>query len=165
MIGVSDYKGDELDLKFASKDASDISAAVSSAAQKLLNSDGKEHVFVYNLTTDKQRYQLPEKKSIQKLLQEIGTRATANDILIIFFAGHGVMEGKNKKEFYLLTADASKASVGEGVTDVGISTAELTDWIKPQNIKAQKRILIFDACNSGQAIKDFVNWGQMTSNM
>ena len=31
--------------------------------------------------------------------------------------------------------------------------------MKPQNIKAQKRILIFDACNSGQAIKDFVQMG------
>jgi len=42
---------------------------------------------------------------------------------------------------------------------VGISTDELTDWMKPQNIRAQKRILIFDACNSGQAIKDIVKIG------
>jgi uncharacterized caspase-like protein/WD40 repeat protein len=170
MVGVSDYKGDELDLKYAAKDATDISSAVSNAAKKLLNNDGKEHVFMYNLTTAKEHYQLPEKKSIKKVLEEIGKKATANDILLIFFAGHGVMEvlpdGKagEKKQFYFLTADASKISAVSAVADVGISTAELTEWMKPQNIKAQKRILIFDACNSGQAIKDFVKMGNENQN-
>ncbi|MBC7508854.1 MAG: caspase family protein, partial [Ferruginibacter sp.] len=160
MVGVSDYKGDELDLKYAAKDATDISNAIANAAKKLLNADGKEHVFMYNLTTAKERYQLPEKNSIKKVLEEIGKKATANDILMIFFAGHGVMGGEaDKKQFYFLTADASKASTVNAVADVGISTAELTEWMKPQNIKAQKRILIFDACNSGQAINDFVKMG------
>jgi uncharacterized caspase-like protein len=155
MIGVSDYKGGELDLKYAAKDATDISSAVSVAAKKLLNSDGKEHVFVYNLTTASDRYQFPEKNSIRQVLKDIGTKANPNDILMIFFAGHGVMSGENdKKQFYFLTADASTLSTTTSVKDVGISTAELIEWMKPQNIKAQKRILIFDACNSGQAIND-----------
>ncbi|MFZ4771184.1 MAG: caspase family protein, partial [Ferruginibacter sp.] len=163
MIGVSEYKGDELDLKYAAKDAGDISNAVSNAAKKLLNNDGKEHVFMYNLTTAQEHYLLPEKNSIKKVLEEIGKKATANDILLIFFAGHGVMETE-KKQFYFLTADASKASAVSAIADVGISTAELTEWMKPQNIKAQKRILIFDACNSGQAIKDFVQLGSSDQN-
>ncbi len=155
MVGVSDYKGNELDLKYAAKDATDISAAISAAAKKLLNTDEKEHVFIYNLTTAKDHYQLPEKNSIKKILEEIGRKATANDILFIFFAGHGVMAGEaDKKQFYFLTADASTLSTTNAVKDVGISTAELVEWMKPQNIKAQKRILIFDACNSGQAIND-----------
>lgn len=159
MVGISDYKGDELDLKFAAKDAIDLSGAVSNAARKLLNTDGKEHVFMYNLTTAAGRSLLPEKNSIRKTFEEIGKKATANDILLVFFAGHGVMEG-DKKQFYFLTADASKASAASAIAEVGISTAELTEWMKPQQIKAQKRILIFDACNSGQAIKDFVKIGK-----
>lgn len=158
MVGVSDYKGEKLDLKYAAKDANDIANAISLSAKKLLNTDGKEHVFVYDLTTSEKRFRLPEKNSIKKVLEEIGTKATANDILMIFFAGHGVMAG-DKKQFYFLTADASDATGAEAVTDVGISTAELTEWMKPQNIKAQKRILIFDACNSGQAIRDLVKVG------
>ena len=31
--------------------------------------------------------------------------------------------------------------------------------IRDRVLKAQKRILVFDACNSGQAIKDFVKMG------
>ena len=160
MVGVSDYKGDELDLKYASKDATDISAVISSASKNLLNIDGTEHVFMYNLTNNKEHYQLPEKNSIKKLLGDIGKKATANDILLIFFAGHGVMQGKaENKQFYFLTADASQASAASLASEVGISMAELTEWIKPANIKAQKRIMIFDACNSGQAIRDFVTLG------
>jgi WD40 repeat protein/uncharacterized caspase-like protein len=156
MIGISDYKGTELDLKYASKDAADLSVALAASARKLLNTDGKEHVFMYNLTTEGQHYLLPEKKAIQKTLEEIGHKAAPNDILFLFFAGHGVMAGE-QKQFYFLTADASKDAV---VAIAGISTAELTEWMKPANIKAQKRILIFDACNSGQAINDLITIGK-----
>jgi len=41
----------------------------------------------------------------------------------------------------------------------GISTKELFEWIQPSRIKAQKRVLILDACNSGQAINDIVKLG------
>ena len=165
MVGVSDYKGDELDLKYAAKDATDFSRALGASARKLLNTDGKEHVFLYNLTTSDFRYLLPEKQSIRKVLEEIGSKATASDILLIFFAGHGVMaapatgDEKEKNQFYFLTADASPATAAAALPEVGISTADLAGWMKPQNIKAQKRILIFDACNSGQAIRDFVKLG------
>lgn len=153
MVGVSDYKGDGMDLDFAAIDATDVSSALKDAAGKLL---GKEHVFMYNLTTAKEHYMFPEKNSIKKVFEEIGKKATANDILFIFFSGHGVMEGEGKKQFYYMTADASGF---DAFADAGISTAELTEWIKPQNIKAQKRILILDACHSGQAINDFVKLG------
>lgn len=153
MVGVSDYKGDKMDLDFAAIDATDISNALKDAAVKLL---GKEHVFMYNLTTAKERYMLPEKNSIKKVLEDIGKKATANDILFIFLSGHGVMEGEGKKLFYYMTADAADF---DAYAVAGISTTELTEWIKPQNIKAQKRILILDACHSGQAINDFVKLG------
>ncbi|HMU46591.1 MAG TPA: caspase family protein [Chitinophagaceae bacterium] len=160
LVGVSDYKGEELDLKYATKDATDISNALEAASRKLLDIDNKEHVFIYRLTTEKDHYLLPQKNSIKKTFEEISKKATANDILMIFFAGHGVMAGDEKKQFYFLGADASPLSATEATADVGISTAELTEWIKPANVKAQKKVLIFDACNSGQAIRDFVQLGK-----
>jgi hypothetical protein len=63
-----------------------------------------------------------------------------------------------------LTADASKTSGSKELPEVGVSTTELIEWMKPQNIKAQKRILIFDACNSGQAIKEIVRIGNSGQN-
>lgn len=154
IVGVSDYKGTELDLKYAAKDANDIAKALGFSARKLLNTDGKEHVFIYNLNTAKDAT-FPEKLSIKNAITDVGKKATANDIFLVFFAGHGVMEGE-KKQFYFLTADASRESL---VPQVGISTFELSEWMKPANIKAQKRILIFDACNSGQAVNELVKIG------
>lgn len=163
LVGVSDYKGTEMDLKYAAKDATDIGNAIKVSAEKMLNTDSNQHVFIYNLTTNKEHYLLPEKNSIKNVLGEIGKKATANDILLLFFAGHGVMHGE-RKQFYFLTADASYSTAVNAPADVGISTQELTEWMKPQNIRAQKRILIFDACNSGQAINDFVKLGEEKSN-
>jgi WD40 repeat protein len=152
IIGVSNYKGNELDLTYADKDAEEIGKAIRLASAKLLNSAGGEHVYMYNLNTGEDRNGFPDKKSIQEVFNEIAGKATANDILLIFFAGHGtVTEYKNQKQFYFLTSDAS---VLADPAEAGISTRELIDWIRPQKIKAQKRILIMDACNSGQAIND-----------
>ena len=153
VVGVSDYKSTALHLNYAAKDAQDIGNAISISASKLLNKDGKEHVFIYNFNTGKERYSYPDKKSITQIFDTIAKKATANDILLVFFAGHGTVDvdKNNKKQFYFLTSDASSFNnIGES----GISSKELIDWIQPKNIKAQKRILIMDACNSGQAIND-----------
>ena len=163
VVGVSDYKGEELDLSFAAKDAVDIANAIDASAKKLLNTDGNEHVFIYKLHTGTGRYKFPEKNSIRQVFTEIAAKAQPNDILLIFFAGHGVMESE-KNQFYFLTADASNATVSGALKNVGISTNELSEWIKPQTMKAQKRILIFDACNSGQAIKEMISIGQKGQN-
>lgn len=158
IVGVSDYKGTELDLRYAAKDANDIAGAIDVAAKKLLNTDDKDHVFVYKLHTAEGHDLFPEKNSIKKLINDIGAKAQPNDILLIFFAGHGKWD-KDKNQFFFLTADASRETVASSISDVGISMQELTDWIQPSKMKAQKRILVFDACNSGQAIKDFVKIG------
>lgn len=158
-IGVSDYKGDQLDLGFAAKDAVDLGRVFGAAAQKLLNTKpGEEHVFLYRLNTDSNRSGYPDKNTIRKTFEEIGLKAGPNDILLVFFAGHGVMQGQ-QQQFYFLTADAGPNQTDDQLQQTGISSAELMDWIQPLRIKAQKRILIFDACNSGEALKNFVKIG------
>jgi WD40 repeat protein/uncharacterized caspase-like protein len=157
-IGVSEYKDSTLRLRYAAKDAEDLGSVFSLAARKLLNANGEEHVFVYRLTTGKSRTGFPDKNTIRQTISEIGKKAGPNDILLVFFAGHGIMRGE-KKKFYFLTSEATKTAINDVIETVSISTAELTEWIKPDNIKAQKRVLIFDACNSGQAIRDFVKMG------
>lgn len=160
MVGVSDYKGTKLDLRYPAKDAQDLSSALYLAARKLLNTDGREHVFMYNINTGDKRSFFPEKKAIRQVFETISKKATANDILFVFFAGHGTSRvaavGKGRPQFYFLTAEASSA---EDYGYAGISMQEIAEWMKPANIKAQKRILIFDACNSGQAINDFITLG------
>ncbi len=154
-IGVSDYKSSDLKLSYAAKDAEDMANAFLLAASKLLNKNNEEHVFVYRLHTGTGRTGYPDKNTIRLTLEEIGKKAKPNDIFLFFFAGHGVMQGADKR-FYFLTADASKTLVNEAIDKAGISTEELTEWINPRKMKAGKRVLIFDACNSGQVIREMV---------
>ena len=158
MIGVSKYKGDDLSLKFPAKDARDLASAIQLSASKFFDS---QHVHIYDLTTHKDHYKNPGKNDIRQTIAEVGRKAKPNDILLIFFAGHGVTGDAKKmlsgKQFYFLTADASVALLGNAVVDVGISNEELTSWINPSVMKAQKRVLIYDACNSGNVISDMQN--------
>jgi len=158
-IGVSDYNGDKLDLKYAAKDARDLGHAFEAAAKKFLNKDpGAEHVFIYRLNTDTPHTGFPDRATIHQTLIEIGTKSKPNDILLIFFAGHGVMLGE-KEEFYFLTAEASDSINTNAIELSGISMDTLKKWVHPSLIKAQNRVLIFDACNSGQAITNFLTVG------
>ena len=160
MVGTSNYKDDKMDLQFASADATKMASTLEESAGKLL---GKEHVFVYAVTTDNQKL-YPEKATIKNIFSEISKRAAPNDILLIFLSGHGVMNEKTK-EFYYLTVDATSLVEENLFKNAGISMSELTEWIKPQSIKARKRVLILDACQSGQAINDMLAFNRNMLNV
>ncbi|MBL7697316.1 MAG: caspase family protein [Chitinophagaceae bacterium] len=149
-IGISQYKGEKLKLRYASKDAVDFTSAITSSAKKLLNGDGKQHVFSYSLNTETGSNRWPAKQSIQNLIDSISLRATSDDIVLIFFAGHGILQ-LGQKNFYLLTAEASNPDLSGVEKDVCISTEELKEWLR--KIKANKQLLILDACNSGQVVQ------------
>ncbi len=165
MIGTSQYKADpkktesifdkDMSLSYPAIDARAISQTVERAAKKMLETDGKKHVFMFNLTTDTADSLKPDKQTIKRVLDSIGKHAAADDILLIFLSGHGVLyESDEKKQFYYLTADASSLTDEKAFPLVGISTDSLMEWIKLENIPANKRILVLDACYSGQVIND-----------
>jgi WD40 repeat protein len=157
MIGINDYKDPSLHLSYPAKDANALSRIISLSSKKLLDVDNQEHVFTYNITTESGHYAYPYKKAIKDVLLEIGKKSKANDILLIFFAGHGLTDTKTHK-FYFLTAEATESAILNStlIRDVSITTDELMDWIHPDINLSQKRILIFDSCNSGGSIADII---------
>jgi len=151
-IGVSAYKGDKLKLKYASKDAIDLASALKASAKKLLNTDGKEHVSSIVFHTELGGKRWPNKDAIKRTMDSIALVAKADDILVIFFGGHGVLVSGEKKNLYLLTAEASAFDMIGAEKEIAISTNELNQWMR--NIKANKQLLILDACNSGQMVEN-----------
>ena len=152
-IGVNDYgnpnkEQSELryrNLDFAAKDANDLSKAVEGTARNLF----KQDCYIYNLTGTGNAENIPTKANIQKALKEIGEKAKASDILYIFFAGHGdIPEGNGEKEIRFILHNADKRNLK--TSSFGVD--ELSEWCHPKNIKAQKRVFVFDACHSGQII-------------
>ncbi|MEP7106991.1 MAG: caspase family protein [Ferruginibacter sp.] len=148
-IGISRYKEEKISLRYASSDAMHFTSMIKASAKKLLNTDGREHVFTYLLNTDAGSPRWPAKSAIQKLIDTISYKATSDDILVIFFAGHGILQA-GQKDLFLLTAEATGFELTGIAKEVAISTDELREWLR--KIKANKQLLILDACNSGQAV-------------
>ncbi|NDB35325.1 MAG: hypothetical protein EB023_08260 [Flavobacteriia bacterium] len=89
--------------------------------------------------------------AIRKALQQIAKEAEPQDVLFLFFAGHGTMGEGTTKKFTFLTSESTSEN------SVGITTDTLFSWIGtegPYKLKANKAILILDACNSGQLLND-----------
>ena len=164
-VGVNDYNNMQKEsneyfyknLDYAGKDAGDLANMVEQSAHTLF----KDSAFIYRLT-GKDNIE-PTKDNLKKVLTEIGTKAKANDILYIFFAGHGDIvkfkndktnEEKNEIRFMLQGADKRNKNTG------GFGVEELTDWCAPKNIKAQKRVFVFDACHSGQFVNETMAYAQ-----
>ena len=152
MIGVDDYKDDNLDLNYAAKDANDLHVALEQASKKFFNVDDTNRVFFYNLTrnregklgTDKIKGKTPDKANIIQTLEEIEKKSKPEDILLVFFAGHG--EIVDKDQLLLLTTEATSSNFE------GIRMRELLEQLN--KIPAGKRVLILDACHSGAAINN-----------
>jgi hypothetical protein len=158
-VGVNDYNNTQKEsneylyknLDYAAKDAGDLANMVEQSARALFDSS-----FIYRLTGKSDTE--PTKDNLKKVLREIGSKAKANDILYIFFAGHGdvikTKEEKNEIRFMLQGADKRNKNTG------GFGVEELTEWCAPKNIKAQKRVFVFDACHSGQFVNETMAYAQ-----
>lgn len=152
-VGVKNYKDPALNLGFPAKDAQDLRHAFSLSAKKFL---GEANVETYLLHNDFELGGMdgaPQRESIRKTLEDIGKKAKPQDAVLLFFAGHGEMQGNDEKYFTLLTEEAGKNNF------TGISTKDLTSWLSydgPHKMLANKTILILDACNSGQATKELM---------
>ncbi len=153
--GVSDYTGDKIDLRFAAKDAVDISNALEIGAHRLF---GTDKTYLYELTTDEEdKNNWPTKENIEKAFMDIASKAKSTDVLVVYLAGHGINWGGQDGDFYYLTQDAYTAN-GDAYNDPAIrnsctiSSDTLVEWFK--KVPALKQVLIIDACASGQLVEN-----------
>lgn len=152
IIGSSDYASDELDLKYAAKDAQDFAAVLRMSSANLI---GGDNIKITTLTTTKDKSEWPTKTNIKKVFDQYSSEASARDYLIVYMAGHGVNSGGENGDFYYLTCTASDGKVSNEKTRVNdaISSAEFTEYIK--KVPALKQVMIVDACHSGTLTTSF----------
>jgi len=163
VVGTADYAGEELDLKFADHDATSFTQALRAASPKVFGD--KVSVTLLNTdATDKNRQDISSKTTIQKAFADIAAKAQAQDILVIYFSGHGVNYGAAESgQFYYLTKDIASENLSDPEirNNYAISSAELTEWIK--SIPALKQVMILDACNSGKIVEDLAGRKDLSS--
>jgi hypothetical protein len=70
-------------------------------------------------------------------------RARPEDLVVIYFAGHGIADPKDARNLYLLTSDANPNNVGGS----GLSMDELQQALG-ERVKAHRVITLVDICHS-----------------
>lgn len=155
IVGTSDYAGEALDLQFADKDSRDIAYAIGQSGALLF---GKENVHINWFTSDgKEESKIGSKKNIKEAFDSIAMKANPEDILLVYFSGHGVNYGSiGEEQFYYLTKDFYSGNLTDPEirTNYAISTEEMTQWIT--NNATQKQVMILDACSSGQVVENLL---------
>jgi WD40 repeat protein len=132
-IGTSKYKDSRFDLKYAAKDAEDVSE---------MFEDNKLYTTVHNLLLTNERV---TKENIFKI-KDFLANIKVNDVVILFIAGHGVL---NKDyDYYYCTHDMDFNEPEKN----GISYVELEKLF--DGLKAIRKLLIMDTCHSGEVDKD-----------
>lgn len=136
-IGTSDYKDDRFDLNFAAKDAKDLAALFEA------NAHGQYNEIIQKSLTNEEVV-----KDNFKALKEVLKNTTVNDKVIVFIAGHGVLDANF--DYYYGTYNMDFENPQEN----GLAYNEIEAIL--DEIKANKKLLIMDTCHSGEVDKDEV---------
>ncbi|MEO6039439.1 MAG: caspase family protein, partial [Saprospiraceae bacterium] len=149
VVGTSHFRGQQLNLQYPDQDATAFAEALRLAGKPLFG----KNINVQLLTTAAEPW--PRKVVIAKAMRDIAAQADPNDILLVYFSGHGITYPPNseKGQFYYLTTDIGSDKLDDPAVLAGLAIAQdtLQEWIR--QIKARKRILILDACNSGRVVE------------
>lgn len=76
-------------------------------------------------------------------------RTSANDLLLIFFAGHGAPDPFALQNLYVITYD----TVYTDMPHTALAMSELRRYID-ENVKAKRVVLLFDACHSAGLVTE-----------
>ena len=141
VIGINVYKNPKYSLNYALADATSFKEAISKSCGKLMT-ECKEHFITDASAT---------KVNIIAELDKITAEAQPQDVLILYYAGHGVV-AEGSKEFYLVPHDVTQLyGNDDALAQKGLSANDLRQY--SQKIKAQKQLFILDACQSSGALQ------------
>jgi WD40 repeat protein len=147
-VGIDRYANPEFQLQYAVADATDFAAELQLRQQSL---GTYEHVEVVPLLNEN-----ATKVRILETLAGLAKKAQPEDVVVIYFAGHGTARGDR---FYLVPHDlgyqggrtALDAAGLSAILEHSISDIELQQAL--EGLDVAQSLLIIDACNSGQALE------------
>lgn len=138
VIGINEYKNEDLQLNFAVPDAVGIKNFF---AQKWKGLFKQFHfIELYN--------QEVTRKNIADIVSQIS--AKEEDVALIYFAGHGTTI---EDEWYFVTYDVVYPEREDHLKERAISSTKMAEMM--MEIRALKKVLIIDACKSGGLLLAF----------
>jgi WD40 repeat protein len=142
LVGINEYKNPRYKLNYAVPDAISINAAMGTGTKNIF---GKvETIFIQDANATR--------KSILEKFNEMKAKAKPEDVFVFYYAGHGVMSEDQSPQFYIAPSDVTQlVNTNAEMQKVAISADELRTFSK--ELKAQKQLFIFDACQSGGLVE------------
>jgi len=132
-IGASEFEQSEYNLTYAAKDAEDVT-------NLLRESNAFNEVYFRKMSNEE--VTLENIRQLSDFVEDAGV----NDVVIVFIAGHGVLN--HELDYYLSTYDIDFMSPEVK----GIPYDELEGLL--DKTKSRKKVLFIDACHSGELDKD-----------
>jgi len=146
-IGVDEtFRSPSLRLSYAANDANQISAHL----VRLLSKTGASATPVQSevLTGTRTHPRAASKAAVKDAIARLGAKASASDLVIISFSGHGFTDEDGK--FHLVPSDVDDSGAKQR-TASSISTDELADWLRP--VDAAEIVIVVDACQSAASVE------------
>ncbi len=143
-VGINQYKNPKYNLNYAQADAD----AFQNSLKQIANGLFKE-IIVTNI-----RNEYATRENIIQAFTLIQKNALEQDVLVFYYAGHGVMSGPTAqdRDFYIVPTGITQLyGKDDTLKEKAISASELKKL--SQTINAQKQIFIFDACQSAGALE------------
>lgn len=143
-IGIDKYKNPKYNLNYAQADADGVVRMISQQSKTLF-----QEIIPFTIRNEK-----ATKANIYSALEQIKTKALEQDMIVVYYAGHGVMSGgaDKEKEFFIVPHDVTQLyGRDEMLYEKAISAADLKKYA--QAINAQKQVFILDACQSAGALE------------
>ncbi|MEI6763995.1 MAG: caspase family protein [Bacteroidota bacterium] len=150
-VGINTYKNSKYSLKYAVPDADAFVASITENADKIFSSVQTKMIKNNDAT----------KADILNAFKDLQSKILPQDVFVFYYAGHGVMtegNGTAKDDYFLVLTDMVQMYADpEQLSPQCISSKELNELLV--SIKAQKQLVILDACQSGGATEMFASRG------
>lgn len=149
-IGINKYKNPKYSLNYAVADANGVEESIKNSSSGIFKA-----IVPYSIRNDK-----AVKTTILAALDEVKNKSLEQDMLVVYYAGHGVMSGDSDsdKEFFVVPSDVTQLyGRDDMLKDMAISASSLKEYA--QSINAQKQVFILDACQSAGALETVTERG------
>jgi WD40 repeat protein/uncharacterized caspase-like protein len=152
VVGVSDYTGNEIDLRYAAKDAVDFARALRVAGGRWPGSDRSDITLLSSAASNAAGK--PTRANVTTALRRL-SGAAEDDIVVVYLSGHGVSLGNESGDYYFLASEARSFGLADPEVRrrVALSGNDLAELMKV--IPAAKRAIILDTCSAGRFVQVF----------
>jgi WD40 repeat protein len=142
LIGIDKYKNPKYKLNYAVADATSIEQEMKKGVKDIF---GKVDA---TLIQD----DAVTRTSILAKFEELKAKVKPEDVFVFYYSGHGVMSEDVKPQFYIVPFDVTQlVNSNSEMQKVAISATELQTFSR--DLKAQKQLYVFDACQSGGLVE------------